>query len=183
RSLAERPRLARVRGRRRPAGSAAGVAATVTGRAAPGPRRPCAGARGTGGPAPAARLVGGRACRVDGPRRHRPLPREPGWLLAAPRADGSDRAAGARRCNDFLTEQLSGHADRLHAVAVLDLTDLDAAVAELERARARGARAFFIYTVKGGPPGPLSPGHPTWDRVWAAAAALGMVAVGHVGDN
>jgi predicted TIM-barrel fold metal-dependent hydrolase len=95
----------------------------------------------------------------------------------------SDRAAGARRCNDFLTDQLSGHANRLHAVAVLDFTDLDASVAELERARSRGARAFFLYTVRGRPPGPVSPGHPAWDRVWAAATALGMVAVVHVGNT
>jgi predicted TIM-barrel fold metal-dependent hydrolase len=96
---------------------------------------------------------------------------------------GADRAAGVRRCNDFLTECLSDHGDRLHAVAVLDVTDLDGAAAELERARARGARAFFLYTVQGRPPGGISPAHPAWDRVWSAATALGMVAVIHVGNT
>jgi predicted TIM-barrel fold metal-dependent hydrolase len=59
---------------------------------------------------------------------------------------GDDRPAGVRRCNDYLTDQLSDRSDRLHAVAIVDFTDLDAAVVELERARARGARAFFLYT-------------------------------------
>jgi predicted TIM-barrel fold metal-dependent hydrolase len=34
-----------------------------------------------------------------------------------------DRALGAARCNDFLAEQLADHADRLHGVAVVDLSD------------------------------------------------------------
>ncbi|HEX7094769.1 MAG TPA: amidohydrolase family protein, partial [Acidimicrobiales bacterium] len=96
---------------------------------------------------------------------------------------GADRPKGVRRCNDFLTEQLSDGADRLHAVAVVDFTDLDAAVAELERARSRGARAFFLYAVAGKPPGGKSPGHPDWDRVWRAAVRLGMTAVIHVGNT
>jgi predicted TIM-barrel fold metal-dependent hydrolase len=96
---------------------------------------------------------------------------------------GDDRADAARRCNDFLTEQLADQSDRLHPVAVLDLTDPDIAVDELAHARTRGARAFFLYTVKGKPPRGISPGHPTWDRVWAAATDLGMIAVIHVGNT
>jgi predicted TIM-barrel fold metal-dependent hydrolase len=96
---------------------------------------------------------------------------------------GAARAEGARRCNSYLAEQLSDHADRLHAVAVIDFTDLDDAVAELERARSLGARAFFLYTVNGRPAGGVSPGHPAWDRVWTAACRLGMVAVIHVGNT
>ncbi len=82
-----------------------------------------------------------------------------------------------------MTEQLSDQSDRLHAVAVLDLTDPAAAVAELEHARARGARAFFLYTVKGKPPTAVSPGHPQWDPVWDAAVRLGMIAAIHVGNT
>jgi predicted TIM-barrel fold metal-dependent hydrolase len=96
---------------------------------------------------------------------------------------GADRPEGVRRCNDFLTEQLTDRADRLHAVAIVDFGDLDAAVIELERARARGARAFFLYTVAGRPPGGMSPAHPEWDKVWTAAVRLGMVAVIHVGNT
>ena len=96
---------------------------------------------------------------------------------------GADRPAGVTRCNDFLAEQLGDHADRLHGVAVVDFTDLRAAVAELERARARGHRAFFLYTVEGRPPGATPPGHPDWDVVWSAAVDLGMIASIHVGNT
>jgi predicted TIM-barrel fold metal-dependent hydrolase len=95
---------------------------------------------------------------------------------------GDDRPAGARRCNDFLAEQLAD-SDRLHPVAIVDFRDVEAAVAELERTRALGARAFFLYTEKGRPAGGRSPAHPDFDRVWAAATRLGMVAVIHVGNT
>ena len=93
------------------------------------------------------------------------------------------RATAAARCNDYLGEQLASHANRLHGVAVLDLADLPSAARELERARARGHRAFFLYTLTGRPPGDVPPGHPDWDVVWSAATALGMVAVIHVGNT
>src|SRR5436190_19757031 len=80
---------------------------------------------------------------------------------------GADRPAGVRRCNDYLTEQLADSNGRLHAVAAVDFTDLDVAVDELQHARARGARAFFLYTVNGRPPGGVSPGHPAFDVVWS----------------
>ena len=96
---------------------------------------------------------------------------------------GTDRATGVTRCNDFLAEQLAEHVDRLHGVAVVDLSDLRGAAAELERARSRGHRAFFLYTVDGRPPAATPPGHPDWDVVWSAATSLGMVASIHVGNT
>ena len=95
----------------------------------------------------------------------------------------ADRAQGAQRCNDFLGEQLSDEGERLHPVAIIDCADLDVAVTELERSRARGARAFFLYTEQGRPPGNISPAHPDWDKVWSAATRLGMIAVIHVGNT
>jgi predicted TIM-barrel fold metal-dependent hydrolase len=93
------------------------------------------------------------------------------------------RTTAARRCNDFLSEQLAGHADRLHGVALVDLSDPDATVVELEHARARGHRAFYLYTVNGRPPASTPPGHPDWDRFWSAVTRLGMVAVIHIGNT
>ncbi|WP_420638017.1 amidohydrolase family protein [Candidatus Poriferisocius sp.] len=93
-----------------------------------------------------------------------------------------DRPVAARRCNDFLTEQLADQSGRLHAVATIDFSDLDAAVEDLQRCRSRGARAFFLYTRRGVPAGG-PPGHPRWDRIWAAAIDLGMVVVIHVGNT
>jgi predicted TIM-barrel fold metal-dependent hydrolase len=94
-----------------------------------------------------------------------------------------DRARAVSRCNNYLADQLSDHIDRLHPVALLDLSDIDMAVAELERARALGHRAFFLYTDNGGPPGGVSPGHPAFDPLWAAATSLGMLAVIHIGNT
>jgi predicted TIM-barrel fold metal-dependent hydrolase len=96
---------------------------------------------------------------------------------------GADRPAGVRRCNDFLGEQLAIESDRLHPVAAVDYTDLDVAVEELGRARARGARGFFLSTDNGRPAGGISPGHPRWDPLWSAATRLGMIAVIHVGNT
>ena len=95
----------------------------------------------------------------------------------------ADRPEGVRRLNDWLAEQLADGADRLHGVASIDATDLRVAAAELERARARGHRAFFLYTKHGRPPGDVPPGHPAWDVVWAAACDLGMLASIHVGNT
>ena len=92
------------------------------------------------------------------------------------------RREGAARCNSYLGEQLS-ESDRLHPVAMLDLTDRDAAVAELERARKLGARAFFLTTDHGRPVGGVSPGHPHWDPLWDTATRLGMMPVIHVGNT
>jgi predicted TIM-barrel fold metal-dependent hydrolase len=53
----------------------------------------------------------------------------------------------------------------------------------LQRARAKGHRAFFLYTLDGRPPRATPPGHPEWDVVWSAATDLGMMAVIHVGNT
>ena len=96
---------------------------------------------------------------------------------------GPDRPQGAAICNDWLAEQIADGGHRLHGVAVVDFADLDATVAEMERARAKGHRAFFLYTLDGRPPRATPPGHPEWDVVWSAATDLGMVAVIHVGNT
>jgi len=95
---------------------------------------------------------------------------------------GPDRPLGVSRCNDYLAEQLSDRADRLHGVAVLDFTDLHAAASELARMREKGFRAFFLRTDAGQPPNQVAFGHPDWDVLWSAATDLGMVASIHVGN-
>lgn len=96
---------------------------------------------------------------------------------------GADRPRAAARCNAYLADELADHADRLHPMTIVDLRDVDAAVGELERMRAKGSRGFFLYTENGRPGGGISPGHPVLDPVWAAAVDLGMVAVLHVGNT
>jgi predicted TIM-barrel fold metal-dependent hydrolase len=81
--------------------------------------------------------------------------------------------------NDFIADRLSGHTDRLLQVAVLkDATNLDWAVAELTRMRARGCRGFSVPTK---PADGHSIGHPAWDPLWSAATDLGMIYVMHIG--
>lgn len=94
-----------------------------------------------------------------------------------------DRARAASRCNDYLAEQLADDADRLHLMTIVDLGDIDGAIDELARMRAKGSRGFFLYTEQGRPGGGISPGHPRLDRLWDAAVALGMLAVLHVGNT
>lgn len=83
-----------------------------------------------------------------------------------------------RTCNTWLAETCAAAGGRLLPVTALDYADLDFAVAELERMRALGSRIFLIpaYPVNGVPPA-----HPSWDRVWSAAAALGMTPMLHTG--
>ena len=81
--------------------------------------------------------------------------------------------------NDFIADRLDGHADRLLQVAVLkDASDIDWAVAELTRMRARGCRGFSVPTK---PANGYAIGHPCWDRLWSAATDLGMIYVMHIG--
>jgi predicted TIM-barrel fold metal-dependent hydrolase len=96
-----------------------------------------------------------------------------------PRAEWS---RAIERCNAFLGEQLAA-TTRLHPVALADLSDPATAVAQLEHARAAGARAFFLSTENGRPQGGRSPGHPDLDPVWEAAVRLGMLAIIHVGNT
>ena len=93
--------------------------------------------------------------------------------------DEKKRAQFVRAANDVLVEVLDGHTQRCSPISVIDLADLDGAVAEMTRMRGLGSRAFSIRTE---PVGGLSLGHPHFDRVWSAAVDLGMVVNIHVGN-
>ncbi|GAA4997875.1 hypothetical protein GCM10023205_84400 [Yinghuangia aomiensis] len=81
--------------------------------------------------------------------------------------------------NTHLSDELADHRDRLMPVTLTHFDDLDWMVAELARMRARGSRAFHVTTeFSNGIP----PFHPEFDKVWAAATQLGMVAVLHAGQ-
>jgi uncharacterized protein len=81
-------------------------------------------------------------------------------------------------CNTWLADAVDGHTDRLMPVTCLDFHDVDGAVAEMTRMRARGSRTFMIGTI----PVPGVPiMHPTFEPIWSAATDLGMIAMLHVG--
>jgi len=81
-------------------------------------------------------------------------------------------------CNRWLADICATSDGRLLPVSALDYADLDWAVAELTRMRARGSRIFLIpaYPVNG-----IPPIHPSWDRIWSAATDLGMAPMLHTG--
>lgn len=81
--------------------------------------------------------------------------------------------------NTWSSQTLAGHTDRLIPTAMIDVTDVDWAVAEMTRMRAAGSRAFQVRAEPVG--GTRSLAHPDFDPVWAAAADLGMAAVFHIG--
>jgi predicted TIM-barrel fold metal-dependent hydrolase len=84
-----------------------------------------------------------------------------------------------RECNDLLGDELEAHNGRLGAISAVDLTDMDWAIGEITRMRARGSRSFVVRTE---PVNGFSPGHSHWDRLWAAAVDLGMVVTLHIGN-
>jgi predicted TIM-barrel fold metal-dependent hydrolase len=99
----------------------------------------------------------------------------------ASRLDDRDLAREAiRTCNTWLADRVDGHQDRLLPLASIDATDVDWSVGELTRMRARGSRSFLIDTVPA--PG-FPPMHERYERLWAAAEDLGMIAFVHAGHN
>ena len=85
-----------------------------------------------------------------------------------------------RTCNTWLADQVSGREERLMPATSLDLTDMDWALAELERMRGRGSRVFLLSPI---PVAGLPPMHPYFEPLWSAAVDLGMVAQVHIGSG
>jgi predicted TIM-barrel fold metal-dependent hydrolase len=111
------------------------------------------------------------------------LPSFPG-IAPSLRASRTGNELLMRQClaayNTWASETLAGHTDRLIPVTLLDLGDVDWAVSELTRMRARGSR---VFNVKASPVGGRSLSHPDFDAVWSAAEDFGMAVMFHVGSG
>ncbi len=83
--------------------------------------------------------------------------------------------AHARVYNDFVTEAFAPYRDRVFTTAPIPLSDLDDAVAEIERVAALGARAIILPAIS-----PIPYTSRELDRVWAAAQANGTLVAFHV---
>ncbi|MGE2724499.1 amidohydrolase family protein [Mycolicibacterium pulveris] len=70
---------------------------------------------------------------------------------------------------------------RLRPVAFIDTTDLDLAIAEIDRVAANGIRAVAVP--QGMPPGGLSPGHPDVDPLWDAVVRHDLPVLFHAGGD
>jgi predicted TIM-barrel fold metal-dependent hydrolase len=82
--------------------------------------------------------------------------------------------------NDWLAEFCATHPTRLKGLALLNVDDVEAAVAELERCAKLGMIGAII-PVSLGPS--RSYGEPVFDRLWAAASALAIPLTLHVGTQ
>jgi len=101
-----------------------------------------------------------------------------GYTLARAISDPDLGRRALEAVNTWMAEHASGCSSRIHPVTSLRFDDLDWVVTELTRMRARGSRAFLVSSE---PVDGVPPNHPDFDRVWAAAADLGMIAHLHVG--
>ncbi len=88
----------------------------------------------------------------------------------------------ARRClesfNSWSAQTLAGHTDRLIPIALIDLSDIDWAIAEITRMRVLGSRAFQVRMEPVSETKSLA--HPDLDPLWATAEDLGMAVVFHI---
>ena len=83
--------------------------------------------------------------------------------------------------NTWATEQLEGHTDRLFPVAMVDLSDLDWAIKELERTAEVGARGFVFSPA--GPVDGKSLAHPDFDVLWRTASERQLLPIIHIGSG
>lgn len=81
--------------------------------------------------------------------------------------------------NTWAASCFHGHTDRLIPVALVDIADVDWAIAEITRMRSLGSRAFQVRA------DPVSDTksftHPDFERLWSAAEDLGMTVIFHIG--
>lgn len=84
--------------------------------------------------------------------------------------------------NDFLTDWTSVAPERFVAIAALPFWDVDASVAELQRAAAQGHRGILF---SGAPQNIGFPylGDPHWNPIWAAAQEAGLPVHIHLGSG
>jgi predicted TIM-barrel fold metal-dependent hydrolase len=73
-----------------------------------------------------------------------------------------------------------GRDGRIHAVPLMSLLDLDAAVLELEDVMARGAR--FIH-LRPGPQGGRNPADPAFDPFWSRVDEAGLTVAFHISES
>jgi len=101
------------------------------------------------------------------------------------RHDVEATQAVLRAFNRWLDEDWGfAHEGRLFAVPMISLSDLDAAVAELEWALGRGARLVHLRAAPvPGPAGTRSPGDPAFDPFWARVNESGITVAVHAGDS
>jgi predicted TIM-barrel fold metal-dependent hydrolase len=101
------------------------------------------------------------------------------------RHDAEATHAALHAFNEWLDEDWGFHyQERLFAVPMISLMDIDRAVAELEWALGRGARLVHVRPAPvPGSQGSRSPGDPRCDPFWARIHEAGITVAFHAGDS
>jgi predicted TIM-barrel fold metal-dependent hydrolase len=103
------------------------------------------------------------------------------YTLAMKRGRRDLALAALKAFNSWAAGTFHGHTDRLIPVALLDIADVDWAIAEMTRMRALGCRAAQVRA------DPVSATksftHPDFDPLWSAAEDLGMAVIFHIGGG
>lgn len=99
------------------------------------------------------------------------------FMVAGKPAGALEALAAA---NTWSAEALEGHTDRISFATLVDLGNLDWAIAEITRTRALGSRMVQIKT---DPVDGTSIAHPDFDRFWSTVTDLGMIAMIHIGAS
>jgi predicted TIM-barrel fold metal-dependent hydrolase len=94
--------------------------------------------------------------------------------------NGSLLAAMAATYNDWIIEFCMAEPGRLKAVAMITVDDLTVATTEMYRMAKKGASALMLPIF---PEYPKTYDMPEFDRLWAAAADIGLPVAFHLGTN
>ncbi len=101
-----------------------------------------------------------------------------GYTLTRAIADPGLGMEALEAVNTWMSDRAADANGRIMTAVNLRGEDLDWAVGELTRMRARGSRTFLLSSE---PTGDTPPNHPDYDRFWSAVTDLGMVPIVHVG--
>lgn len=105
----------------------------------------------------------------------------PNTALRELRMAGKPSIDACRRYNDYALDWTRRTKGRARAICQINLSDPDAALAELQRIIAGGARGVLLSCAT--PPGGVSPAHRIWDPFWAALAEADVPAFLHIASG
>jgi hypothetical protein len=88
------------------------------------------------------------------------------------REAGPEGMAACRRYNDYAIEWTRRTGNRARAVCQVNMANVGAAIAELDRVLAKGAQGILMGCAQ--PPAGLSPAHEDWDPFWARLEEAGV---------
>jgi len=103
----------------------------------------------------------------------------PNTVLRELRTHTPAAMAACRRYNDYVIDWTERAHDRARAVCQLNMTNLDSALAELQRVVDKGARGVLLPCAE--PPAGTSPASPVWDAFWRLIEESETPAFLHIG--